>query len=147
MAVFLKKMTMKITVNTRIVADMATVWQAWNTPADIKQWNAASRDWHTTDSQVDLRVGGGFSARMAAKDDSMAFDFAGTYTQVIEHELIEYTMADGRVVSVVFQAIDGAVAISETFDAETQNDAEMQRQGWQCILDNFAQYVASKNNI
>lgn len=135
---------MKITVETQVKADLARTWSAWNTPADIMQWNAASADWHTPRSSVDLRVGGKFCARMEAKDGSMGFDFEGIYTQVVDKKLIEYRMSDGRTVSVEFEAVDGGVRLRETFDAETEMDAELQRQGWQSILDNFARYVETK---
>jgi len=101
-------MTPKITVETTIAAPIEKVWQAWNTPDDIKQWNAASDDWHTTASSVDLRVGGGFSSRMEAKDGSMGFDFAGTYTKVVEHRLIESTFGD-RLLRVEFIPIGNGV--------------------------------------
>ena len=135
---------MKITVETTVAAPVESVWRAWTTPEDIKRWNAASDDWHTTDATVDLRVGGAFSARMEAKDGSMGFDFAGTYTKLVEHELIEYSLEDGRIVRVEFIAGDNGTTVRETFDAESVNDAEMQRQGWQAILDNFTRYVEGK---
>lgn len=136
---------MKITVETVVKADLAKVWEAWNTPADIERWNAASDDWHTTRSAVDLRVGGTFLARMEAKDGSAGFDFEGTYTRVAPRELVEYRMSDGREVRVQFvQQRGGEVLVRETFDAETENPAEMQREGWQAILDNFGRYVEGK---
>ena len=85
---------MKITVETTVAAPIEDVWRAYTTPQDIKQWNAASDDWHTTAATVDLRVGGAFSSRMEAKDGSMGFDFAGTYTKLVEHKLIEYSFGD-----------------------------------------------------
>lgn len=135
---------MKITVEKLVNADLAKVWTAWNTPADIRQWNAASEDWHTTESAVDLREGGSFSARMEAKDGSFGFDFAGVYTRVAPNEAIEFRMGDGRAVAVAFARQAGGVLVTETFDAETQNSPEMQRQGWQSILDNFARYVEAR---
>jgi uncharacterized protein YndB with AHSA1/START domain len=110
-------MTNRITVETKISAPIGQVWRAWNTPDDIKQWNAASDDWHTTKSAIDLRVGGAFSARMEAKDGSMGFDFAGTYTKVDEHKLIESTFG-GRVLLVEFIAGQDGVTVRETFDSE-----------------------------
>ncbi|MBC3874704.1 SRPBCC family protein [Undibacterium flavidum] len=135
---------MKITINTTVKAKLKDCWDAWTTPADIMQWNAANDDWHTPRSSNNLRVGGIFSSRMEAKDGSMGFDFEGTYTQVIPHELIEYALGDQRTVTVTFKEADGAVQITETFDAENEHSAEMQRAGWQAILDNFARYVESK---
>ena len=107
-----KVMANKITVETKIAAPIGQAWRAWNTPDDIKQWNAASDDWHTTKSAVDLRVGGAFSARMEAKDGSMGFDFAGTYTKVVEHRLIESTFG-GRVLMVEFIAGQDGVTVRE----------------------------------
>ena len=134
---------MKITVETKVAAPIEQVWRAWTTPEDIIQWNAASEDWHTTAATVDLRVGGSFSSRMEAKDGSMGFDFGGTYTKIVEHELIECSFCD-RSMQVEFHAGKDGVTIRETFDAETTHSEEQQRQGWQAILDNFARYVEAK---
>lgn len=132
---------MKITVETAVKAPLQRVWEAWNNPEDIKRWNAASDDWHTTSSSVELREGGRFSARMEAKDGSAGFDFDGTYTRIVPGRLIEYRIGDGRAVSVEFREGQGQVLVRETFEAETRNPPEMQRGGWQSILDNFARYV------
>jgi uncharacterized protein YndB with AHSA1/START domain len=132
---------MKITIERTINAPLATVWRAWITPEDIVQWNAASDDWHTTHATVDLRTGGVFSSRMEAKDGSMGFDFTGTYTDVVEQALLEYTLGDDRVVRVEFAEGEDGVTVRETFDAESTHTAEQQREGWQAILDNFARYV------
>ena len=136
---------MKICIDTVIDSDIDTVWKAWNTPQDIMQWNAASDDWHTTASEVDLRVGGSFNSRMEAKDGSMGFDFSGTYTKVIPNELVEYELDDGRVVSINFSSKAGSVVVTQEFDAESQMEAERQRQGWQSVLSNFARHVESSN--
>jgi uncharacterized protein YndB with AHSA1/START domain len=131
----------KITVETLIKGNLKSVWDAWNNPDDINQWNAASDDWHTTRSAVDLREGGKFSARMEARDGSAGFDFEGTYTRIVPQRLIEYRMDDGREVKVQFSEVEDGVLVRETFDAETENDPELQREGWQAILDNFARHV------
>jgi uncharacterized protein YndB with AHSA1/START domain len=136
---------MKISIETTIKSDLDTVWLAWNNPEDIKQWCAASDDWHTTDSTVDLQEGGTFFSRMEAKDGSMGFDFDGTFSKVIENQLIEYSMADGRSVVIEFSLVENGVKVEETFDAESQNPVEQQRQGWQNILNNFAKHVESKH--
>ena len=133
----------KITVAVAVAADIAEVWRAYTTPDDIKQWNAASDDWHTTSASVDLRVGGSFSSRMEAKDGSVGFDFAGVYTKIIARELIEYVLGD-RAVQVAFIASDKGAEVRVTFDPEDANAAEQQRAGWQAILDNFARHVAAK---
>ena len=133
-----------ITIETIIKAPVETVWKTWITPADIKKWNTASPDWHTTKSENDLREGGKFSSRMEAKDGSMGFDFGGTYTKVKEYKHIAFTLDDGRKVTVDFQEKNGSVHITETFEPESQNPIEMQRGGWQGILDNFKKYVESK---
>lgn len=133
----------KITVQTNVAAPIETVWRAYTTPEDIKQWNAASDDWHTTAATVDLRVGGAFSSRMEAKDGSEGFDFAGTYTKLVEHELIEYAFGD-RTAQVAFTPGPQGVEVRVTFDSEETHPVEVQRDGWQAILDNFARYVEAK---
>jgi uncharacterized protein YndB with AHSA1/START domain len=119
------------------------VWLAWNTPEDIVQWNAASEDWHTTKSAVDLRVGGTFSSRMEARDGSAGFDFAGTYTKVVEHKLIESAFGE-RTLVVEFIPAAGGTTVRETFDAETTYSIDQQRDGWQAILNNFKRHVESR---
>ncbi len=131
---------MKITVETTVAAPVAEVWRAYTTPEDIVQWNAASDDWHTTAATVDLRVGGTFTSRMEAKDGSMGFDFAGTYTEIVEHERIEYSFGDRNAEITFAQQPDG-VRVTVTFDAEDTHSADQQRQGWQAILDSFARHV------
>jgi len=134
----------KITVETAVKARLNEVWDAWNNPADIQQWNAAQDDWHTSQSSVDLREGGKFSSRMEAKDGSAGFDFEGIYTRVVPKKAIDYRMSDGREVKVEFVERPGEVLVKETFDAETENTPELQRQGWQAILDNFGRHVEAK---
>ena len=134
---------MKVTIETTVKAPIDKVWSAWTTPEDIKQWNAASDDWHTTQASVDLGEGGAFSSRMEAKDGSFGFDFAGIYTKVVPNELLEFTFGD-RAAKVEFLNGENGVLVRETFDAETEHPIEMQRQGWQAILNNFAKHVEAK---
>jgi uncharacterized protein YndB with AHSA1/START domain len=131
---------MKITVETTVHAPIARVWSAYTSPEDIKQWNAASDDWHTTQASVDLRVGGVFSSRMEAKDGSFGFDFAGTYTNIIPDQLLEYSFGD-RAAKVEFHEVPSGVHVQVVFDAETTHSPEQQQGGWQAILDRFARYV------
>lgn len=130
----------RITVTTAVKAPVEAVWRAYTTPGDITQWNAASDDWHTTAATVDLREGGAFSSRMEAKDGSAGFDFAGTYTTIEKHRLIEYQFGE-RSARVEFLPLPDGVQVAVTFDAETEYSIEQQRMGWQAILDNFARYV------
>jgi uncharacterized protein YndB with AHSA1/START domain len=134
---------MKISVETIVNAPIAEVWSAYTMPEDIKQWNTASDDWHTTNSTVDLRVGGTFSSRMEAKDGSYGFDFAGIYTRIVPNKLIEYSFGD-RAAVVEFVTGADSVMVRVTFDAETENSEEQQRQGWQAILNNFARHVEAR---
>lgn len=134
---------MKITVETKVRAPASRVWQAYTTPADIVQWNAASDDWHTTKSSVDLRVGGHFCSRMEAKDGSFGFDFEGTYTSVVPERRIEYAFGD-RFATVEFTEGSDGVNVRVTFDAEETHSVEQQQGGWQAILDNFARYVEGR---
>jgi uncharacterized protein YndB with AHSA1/START domain len=135
---------MKITVETVVNAKLNKVWDAWNNPADIKQWNTAQDHWHTTRSAVDLREGGKFQSRMEAKDGSEGFDFEGTYTRIEPNKTIEYRMSDDREVKVEFVERGDGVLVKETFDTETANPPELQRTGWQAILDNFGRHVEAK---
>jgi len=133
---------MKITVETTVKASTARVWEAWTTPADIVQWNFASPDWCCPSATFDARVGGTFGARMEAKDGSFGFDFGATITKLEAPSLLEYGMAE-RTVQVSFTETPEGIQVRETFDAEDENPAEMQRQGWQAILDNFRLHVES----
>lgn len=135
---------MKIKVETTVHAPIDRVWQAYVTPDDIVQWNAASADWHTTKASVDLRVGGAFSSRMEAKDGSFGFDFAGTYTRIVPHSVIEYSFGD-RAAKVEFTPTPGGVKLAVSFDAEESHSVEQQQGGWQAILDNFARHVEGRS--
>lgn len=132
---------MKITIEATVNAPIDEVWRAWNAPADIMQWNAASEDWHTTKASVDLRPGGRFSSRMEAKDGSFGFDFEGTYTEVTPSERIVSALGDGREVIVEFIPAGDAVLVRQTFDSEPSHSVEQQRQGWLAILTRFARHV------
>lgn len=136
---------MRITVEIVVAAPIEEVWRAYTTPEDIKQWNAASDDWHTTSAMVDLRVGGAFSSRMEAKDGSMGFDFAGTYTKIVPQELIEYSFGD-RDARVAF--VDGpyGVVLRVAFDSEPTHSIEQQQEGWQSILNNFKKHVENSSS-
>ncbi len=136
---------LKIVIQTTVKSSIEKVWAAWTTPEDINHWNAASDDWHNPRSTNDLRAGGKFSHRMEAKDGSFGFDFEGTYTNVKHGKLIEYVLGDGRTVSVAFESADEVIRVVEAFDAEDSNSAEMQRKGWQSILDRFGSYVEANN--
>lgn len=134
---------MRIKVSTQVAAPIEQVWHCYTTPEHIKQWNAASDDWHTTAAEVDLRVGGQFSSRMEAKDGSFGFDFAGTYTQIIPQQLIEYSFGD-RTAQVIFSPHAEGILVSVEFEAEETHSIEQQQGGWQAILDNFARHVTAQ---
>jgi len=134
----------RITVEATVNKPVSQVWKAWNTPSDIIQWNTADPSWHSPSSGNDLRVGGKFKHRMEAKDGSFGFDFEGVYDRVERYKEIAYTMPDGRRVTTSFVERNGKTDIATTFDAETENEPEFQKQGWQAILDNFVKYVESK---
>ena len=131
---------MKITVETTVSAPIEKVWSAYTTPEDIIRWNAASDDWHTTAATVDLREGGKFSSRMEAKDGSVGFDFAGTYTKIVPNQLIEYAFGD-RTAQVGFSQGPAGVQVRVEFEAESTHPVEVQRGGWQSILDSFKRHV------
>ena len=131
----------QITVETVIAAPIEKVWGFFNEPEHVIKWNHASDDWHSPRAENDLRVGGTFNYRMEAKDGSVGFDFTGTYEEVVPNKLIRYVMDDGRKVGVSFEDIGGSTEVRTIFDPETENPIEMQRGGWQSILDNFKKYT------
>ncbi|HMG66353.1 MAG TPA: SRPBCC family protein [Chitinophagaceae bacterium] len=133
----------KITVENTVNAPVEKVWEFWNGSKHITQWANASDDWHTTRSENDLRVGGKFLSRMEARDGSFGFDFWGAYDEVKTNQLIAYTLGDGRKVKIIFTVTGEGTKIAETFEAEETNPIEMQRGGWQAILDNFKKYTES----
>ena len=130
-----------ITVEAIIKAPIQKIWKCWTSPEHITKWNNASDDWHTPYAENDLRVGGKFLSRMEAKDGSFGFDFNGIYDKIIANELIEYKIEGGRKVSIAFTNNGDETTITETFEAEDINPIEMQRGGWQAILDNFKKYT------
>jgi uncharacterized protein YndB with AHSA1/START domain len=135
-------MTTPITVSAFVSTSPAQAWNTWNAPEHIVQWAFASPDWHAPAATNDLQVSGQFSTTMAARDGSASFDFAGTYTEVVPHESIAYTMADGRKVDITFTPENSGTRIIQTFDPEVINTPELQRQGWQAILNNFVTYAS-----
>ena len=135
-----------ISVEAIIVAPLDAVWDGYTKPADIVQWNAPSENWHTVKATVDLRVGGDFSSRMEAKDGSFGFDFAGTYTRVEPKAALDYAFGD-RMAEISFRDGPGGVTVQVRFDAELENSIEMQRAGWQAILDNFKRHMETRPRI
>lgn len=136
---------MKITIETKVNAPIRMVWEAWTTPDNITKWNFASPEWCCPKAEIDLKPGGKFSYRMEAKDGSMGFDFSGEFTAVEEFSLIKFRMDDNREVEVRFTENAEAVNVTETFEAEDENSAEQQKQGWHSILNNFKAHVESEN--
>lgn len=130
-----------ITVENTVDAPVEKVWEYWTNPQHIKMWNYASDDWHTPHAENDLKVGGKFLSRMEAKDRSFGFDFVGVYDVVTENEYIEYTLEDERKVYVSFSADGNKTKVVERFEAEETNSIELQKFGWQAILDNFKKYT------
>jgi uncharacterized protein YndB with AHSA1/START domain len=131
---------MEISVSVEINAPVGKAWDAYVSPEAINQWNFASDDWQCRDASVDLRVGGSFSSHMEAKDGSFGFDFEGTYTNIVEHQLLEYSFGD-RFARVLFEQVGEVSKVTVEFDTEDENSVDMQREGWQAILNNYAKYV------
>lgn len=134
-------MTNQIIITASINAPISKVWECWTSPEQVMKWNHASEDWHCPEAKNDLTVGGRFCYKMAAKDGSVSFDFEGTYTEVEENEKISYSMDDGRKVSISFKEEGDKTVVTEAFDPETINSLELQKQGWQAILDNFKEHT------
>lgn len=137
----------KITVKATVHEPMEQVWEYFTNPKHIIHWNSASPDWHTPSAKNDLRPGGSFTSRMEAKDGSMGFDFEGTYQEVEKHSHYSYTMSDGREVKVSFREVPDGVEVIEEVDPESTNPVEMQKNGWQAILDNFKTYTESEAKL
>lgn len=136
-------MATRITVSTTVLRPIDQVWACWTDPAHITRWNAASGDWHCPKASNDLRAGGRFISTMTARDGSFSFDFEGVYDAVEANARIAYTMSDGRTCEVRFEPVTDGTRVTESFDAETKNPVELQRQGWQAILDRFKAHVES----
>jgi uncharacterized protein YndB with AHSA1/START domain len=130
-----------ITIEATVNAPVERVWKRWNTPEDIIRWNTPSPDWHTPRAENDLRTGGRFLFRMEARDGSTGFDFGGIYDEININKRISYTIGDGRKVKITFTPNGSETRIVETFEAEKVHSIEMQRGGWQAILDNFKDYA------
>ncbi len=135
-----------ITVQCTVNASLEQAWDYFTLPEHITQWNFASDDWHTPKAENDLRVGGKYFARMEAKDGSFGFDLIGIYDEIVNQKLLAYHLEDGRRVRVEFMSNESSTEITETFDAETENSKELQRGGWQAILDNFKRYAEKSNS-
>ena len=134
----------RITISAHVNKPVAHAWRIWTDPVHIMQWNAASNDWHCPKASNDLRPGGAFNYTMAARDGSFSFGFEGVYDDVQPHKRIAYTMSDGRSCEVLFAEKDGGTEVTETFDAEAQNPVDMQRAGWQSILDRFKAHAEAQ---
>lgn len=132
-----------ITISAVIDAPVEKVWACLNEPEHIVKWNFAIPEWHCPSASNDLRVGGKLVSRMEARDGSMGFDFGGVYDEVEPYTRIAYTLGDGRRVKIDFKACSDGVLVEESFEAESQNSVEMQRGGWQAILNNFKAYTES----
>ena len=132
-----------VTVENIVKAPVEKVWKLWTLPEHITKWNNASNDWHSPFAENDLSVGGKFLFRMEAKDGSLGFDFSGVYNDLKTNELIAYTIGDGRKVKITFSSSGNETKVVEVFETENINPIEMQRGGWQAILDNFKKYVES----
>lgn len=130
-----------ITLETMVLTTLEKAWETWIQPQHVTQWNFASPDWHCPSAQTDLRVGGKFSSRMEARDGSFGFDFWGIYDEIIPQKLLRITMGDGRKMEVHFETLNGKVKVTERFEIEDLNSAEMQREGWQAILNNYKAYA------
>ncbi len=130
-----------ITVEAIIEAPMETVWNFWTKPEHVMHWNFASKDWHCPKATSDFNIGGEFHYIMAAKDGSVEFDFCGTFTKIIDQSFIEIYLEDGRELNIQFESEGSSTKIIETFEPEEVNSMELQKQGWQAILDNFKTYA------
>ena len=136
---------MQITIEAEVAAPPSVVWDAWVTPAHITQWNFAIDAWCCPRAEIDLRVGGRFKYRMEAKDGSVGFDFEGVFTKLAPQQSLHFALGDDRLVTIEFMQTAHGTRVAETFEAEDENSAEQQKQGWQSILNNFKKHVEARN--
>lgn len=137
----LVKISNKITVAATIDAGIDKVWNFYTSPDHITQWNFADPSWHCPAASNDMRPGGKYVARMEARDGSFGFDFEAVYNSVVDGESFAYTMPDGRRVDVNFSSNGEQTEAVVSFDPESENPADMQKGGWQAILNNFKKYA------
>jgi uncharacterized protein YndB with AHSA1/START domain len=135
-----------IKITAHINSSIENVWKMWTTPEHICNWNFAGDDWYCPAARINLVVGGSFTMTMAARDASFQFDFGGTYTSVVVNERIDVILGDGRLWNTMFEEVEGGVKVTEEFDPESENPEDMQRMGWQMILDRFKNYVELANS-
>lgn len=133
-----------ISIATLVKAPIEKVWKCWTEPDHIIHWNFASDDWQCPSAENDLQVGGKFSSRMEAKDGSFGFDFWGNHTEVEEFKKISSLLGDGRKLTVTFESTGEGTYVKEDFEAEETNPIELQKEGWQAILNNFKKHAESK---
>jgi uncharacterized protein YndB with AHSA1/START domain len=139
-------MAIKITISATINKKIEKVWDCWTSPEHIIKWNFADLSWQCPNAENDLKVGGKYKARMEAKDGSFGFDFEAIYDVVINHREFSYTMADGRQATSIFENFENSTIVTTIFDAETENSVELQKDGWQAILNNFKNYTENENS-
>src|SRR5690606_23836148 len=131
----------KITIEALIAASPEKVWDYYNSPKHITQWNHASDDWHCPKAENDMKIGGTYLARMDAKDGSFGFDFKAIYDEIIPMAKVAYTLEDERKVVTTFEKQGEQTKVTTVFDAEGMNPIDMQKAGWQAILNNFKRYT------
>jgi len=135
----------KISIEAKVNAPLSDVWNAWITSSDITAWNFATDEWQCPKADINFKVGGKFSYRMEAKDGSAGFDFGGVFTKITPNKLIHYQLEDNRIVTIDFIETPSGIRVVESFEAEHENAAEQQKQGWQSILNNFKNHVERKS--
>lgn len=130
----------KITVQAIVEANAKKVWDYYNNPNHITNWNFADPSWHCPKAENDMKVGGTYKARMEAKDGSFGFDFEAIYTDIKEGQEFTYEFG-GRTATVQFENDGNKTIVTVSFDPETENSIEMQKGGWQAILNSFKSYT------
>ena len=133
----------RISVEVVVRASLEDAWKAFVDPGAVTRWNFASDTWACPRARSDFRKGGSFDYRMEARDGTAGFDFQGEYLRIVERRSVEYRLGDGREVLVEFEDLGGTTRVAECFEPESVNSPELQRQGWQAILDNYRRHVES----
>ena len=136
----------QITIEATVAQSPEIVWDHYTNPKHIVNWNFASDDWHCPKAENNPVVGGAYFSRMEAKDGSFGFDFRAVYEEVIPNRKLVYTLEDGRKVTTLFEKVGNTTNVNTIFEAENQNPVDMQKAGWQAILNNFKSYVEGNNS-
>ena len=133
-------MSINIDVSVTLDLPVKEAWELYTNPLHITKWYFADSSWHAPHATNDLTIGKDFHIYMEAKDKSFGFDFSGTYKDIRIYQSLDIVLGDLRTLKVTFQENQGKTTITQLFEAEKENPIELQKQGWQAILNQLKTY-------